>query len=78
MQNIFKSCFVLLLLTFVSCKKEEADKPKVIYKAPAKTQAVVRDSLQVLIADLPVQMPGTNYLIYPIASMNIYEKSITI
>ena len=76
MQNIFKSCFVLLLLTFVSCKKEEADKLKVIYKAPAKTQAVVRDSLQVLIADLPVQMPGTNYLIYPIASMNIYEKSI--
>ena len=65
-----------MLLTLVSCKKEEVQKPKVIYKTPAKTDAIARDSSQVLIADLPIHMPGTNYLIYPIASMNIYEKNI--
>ncbi len=65
-----------MLLTLVSCKKEEVQKPKVIYKTPVKTDAIARDSSQVLIADLPIQMPGTNYLIYPIASMNIYEKNI--
>lgn len=65
-----------MLLTLVSCKKDEVEKPKVIYKTTAKKEAVMRDSSQVLIADLPIQMPGTNYLIYPIASMNIYEKSI--
>ena len=76
MKNIFKICFVLALLVFVSCKKDEVQKPKVIYKTPSKSDVVIRDSSQVLIADLPIQMPGTNYLIYPIASMNIYEKNL--
>ena len=76
MKNIFKICFVLTLFAFVSCKKDEVQKPKVIYKTPSKSDVVIRDSSQVLVADLPIQMPGTNYLIYPIASMNIYEKNI--
>ncbi len=52
---------------FFSCKKEEAEKPKVIYEKSAKSKPIVQqDTAQRKIADLPVYMEGTNYLIHPI------------
>ena len=49
---------------------------KVSYEkaSSVKEQAVV-DTSQGEIADLPIQMEGTNYLIHPIASLNLYGGS---
>jgi len=58
----------------ISCK-EEPETPKVIYEDAAKAQpkSVKSDSSQIKIADLPVQMEGTKYLIHPIGDFRIYE-----
>ena len=59
-------------LLFASCKQEE-QKPKVIYEeAKAKPQ---KDSTQIKVADLPVHMEGTQYLIHPVGDVRIYEDS---
>jgi len=78
MKNIISICLLFSTLFLVSCR-EEAEKPKVIYKNPAKTTAsAVVDTAQVQIADLPIQMPGTNYLIHPIAALNISERNANV
>jgi hypothetical protein len=76
MKNI-KICFILLaVLVLSSCKKEAPEKPKVSYETSAKTKAQPKiDTTQIEIADLPVQMPGTNYLIFPVGDLNIYGGS---
>lgn len=65
------------LLILASCKKEEAEKPKVIYDA-SKTmgQTSKVDSTQIKIADLPIQMQGTNYLIHPVGDLSVYGKGL--
>ena len=65
--------FVLTLLA--SCKKEEAEKPKVTYDASKVVERTPKvDSTQVKIADLPIQMQGTNYLIHPVGDLSVYGK----
>jgi hypothetical protein len=68
---------VLLGISFLllaSCKEEPA-KPKVIYDASNKgKQVTVVDSSQIAIADLPIQMKGTNYLIHPVGDLSIYQN----
>lgn len=66
----------LAVLTLAACK-EEKEKPKVTYDSTAKTKAEAPkpDSSSVAIADLPVQITGTDYLIHPIGDVRIYEKS---
>ncbi len=66
--------FVVLL---ASCKKEEADKPKVSYdnSVKEKPQPPV-DTTQIEIADLPVNMEGTNFLIHPIGVITGTGKGI--
>lgn len=72
MKNLSKYLFLVFLITCISCK-EEVEKPKVIYGNPTKQKAQPKtDASQVEIADLPIQMQGTNYLIHPIAGLNIY------
>lgn len=62
------------ILLLASCK-EEVEKPKVIYDASKGTKQDIRpDSTQVKIADLPIQLEGTNYLIHPVGDLNVYEK----
>ncbi|WP_162127374.1 hypothetical protein [Flavobacterium phycosphaerae] len=57
----------MLVVLFISCKKQEEEKPKVIYDATSKVKTEVPvDTNQILIADLPVNMEGTNFLIHPI------------
>lgn len=71
MKNISKYSALILLLILISCK-EEAEKPKVIYSNSTKVKEQAKpDSTQVEIADLPIQMQGTNYLIHPVAGLNI-------
>jgi len=65
---------LVLVFLMVSCQKE-VEKPKVIYDNSSKnTMAPKLDSTKVEIADLPVQMEGTNYLIHPVGDLRIYER----
>lgn len=72
---------ILLILsvscTFVSCKKEAEEKPKVIYETASKTAKTETkiDTSQIEVADLPIQMQGTNYLIHPVGDLNVYGGS---
>jgi len=76
MKNLSKITAVIILFLLISCK-DESNKPKVTYEKP--TQAILvpkKDPLQIRVADLPFQMPGTNYLIYPIADLSISGGSL--
>jgi hypothetical protein len=62
------------LLLLASCK-EEIEKPKVIYNASKAVREITKaDSTQIKIADLPIQMTGTDYLIHPVGDLSVYEK----
>ncbi|HEU4789951.1 MAG TPA: hypothetical protein VFS71_09710 [Flavobacterium sp.] len=62
------------LLLLASCK-EEIEKPKVTYDASKVGRELTKaDSTQIKIADLPIQMEGTNYLIHPVGDLSVYEK----
>lgn len=64
----------IAILLLVSCK-EDVEKPKVIYDAASKEKAVSKvDSTQIAIADLPIQMEGTDYLIHPVGDLRVYER----
>lgn len=60
---------------FIFSCKEEKETPKVTYENTTKTEikTVPVDSSQIAIADLPIQMEGTSYLIHPIGDFRIYE-----
>jgi hypothetical protein len=62
------------LLLLASCK-EEIEKPKVTYDASKIGREMTKaDSTQIKIADLPIQMDGTSYLIHPVGDLSVYEK----
>lgn len=68
-------CIGISLLFLASCKKEEIEKPKVTYDASKVAEQIPKiDSTQVKIADLPIQMQGTNYLIHPVGDLSVYGK----
>lgn len=77
MKNYLPYLTVLVVILFTSCKKEEADKPKVIYEDTAKSKPVApADNTQIEVADLPVTMEGTNFLIHPIGVISGNGKGI--
>ena len=64
---------IVLFTTLLSCKKEETT-PKVIYEGGrAKAEVVVRDTASIKVADLPILMEGTQYLIHPIGDVRVYD-----
>jgi len=69
--------FILIsvsILLLASCK-EESEKPKVIYDASTKGKEMAKaDLTQIAIADLPVQMRGTDYLIHPVGDLSVYQN----
>ena len=74
-----KAAIIALALTasiFASCK-EEKPTPKVIYKnnSEAKAQPKKVDSSAIIVADLPVHMEGTKYLIHPVGGIRVYEDT---
>ena len=76
MKRLHISLIGMAFLLLVSCK-EDVEKPKVTYDQTAKSRASVRaDSSQIQIADLPIQMDGTDYLLHPVADLSIREKGI--
>lgn len=58
----------------VSCKEEQQPKPKVIY-TDKKGPEPKKDSTQIKVADLPVHMPGTKYLMFPVGDIRIYDDN---
>jgi hypothetical protein len=68
---------LIVVVTLVCCKKEEADKPKVIYENPPKVKAAIAvDTNQIEVADLPIALEGTNFLIHPIGVISGNGKGI--
>jgi hypothetical protein len=62
-----------ILILLVSCK-EESKKPKVIYEdAKAVIAPVKKDSTQIKIADLPIHMEGTPFLIHPMGEYSMTD-----
>lgn len=73
MKNIHIALAGILVLLLTSCK-QESEKPRVIYDTFKKAATIAKvDSTQIKIADLPIQMRGTNYLIHPVGDLSIYE-----
>lgn len=74
MQTRLKYILGLGILVFVSCKKEQAT-PKVKYEdSKTKVETPVKvDSSSIKIADLPILMEGTKYLIHPIGDIRVYD-----
>ena len=72
MKTSIKYIFVLLVLIVSSCKEEEQEKPKVTYRE-TPVEEIKRDTTQIKIADLPIQMAGTNYLLHPIGDVRVYN-----
>lgn len=76
MRNIYIALTALAVLSVVSCKEEPKEKPKVTYdKSNLDTAANRNDSTQVSIADLPIQMEGTDYLIHPVGDLRVYDRN---
>ena len=74
-----KAALIILALSslaIISCK-EEQKKPKVAYEGTkiAKKEVKVTDTTQIEVADLPVHMEGTKYLIHPIGDIRVYEDN---
>ena len=77
MKNLFLYIAMFFVGLFVSCKKETAEKPKVTYETTSKAKPeVVSDANQIEVADLPINMEGTNFLIHPIGVMSGNGKGI--
>ncbi|WP_418263600.1 hypothetical protein [Flavobacterium faecale] len=74
MKNI-KIALLLFSVLFLTSCKEEVEKPKVIYDNSNKEKPFTKmDSTQIAIADLPIQMEGTDYLIHPVGDLRVYER----
>ncbi|KGO89512.1 hypothetical protein [Flavobacterium suncheonense] len=72
MKNLSKITVIASLFLFAACKEENA-KPKVSYEESKTASEVVvkNDSSQIKIADLPIHMEGTKYLIHAIGDVRV-------
>lgn len=72
MKKALIAIITLSSLFFVACK-EEQQKPKVIYDeaGSGKSQPKRVDSTEIKVADLPVHMEGTKYLIHPVGDIRV-------
>jgi len=73
MKKYFKYIAIVLVGTVISCR-EEVQKPKVSYGASNKVSVTKADTTQIEIADLPIQMEGTDYLIHPVGDLRVSER----
>jgi len=73
MKKYFKYIALVIIGTAFSCR-EEVKKPKVSYDVSNKVSITKADSSQIEIADLPIQMEGTDYLIHPVGDLRVFER----
>ena len=71
--NRYLLLFTLAALA-VGCREQEPEKPKVIYR-DAKPAATVADTTSIAIADLPLHLTGTDYIIHPIGDLRLDSRS---
>jgi hypothetical protein len=74
-----KAAIIILALSSlltIACK-EENEKPKAISYEGAKIEKkeVRIDTTQIEVADLPVHMQGTKYLIHPVGDVRVYDDN---
>ncbi len=75
MKGLVKILSCCLLAVLISCKKEK-ETPKVIYENRSKPAAQNKaDTTKVAIADLPIQLLGTNMLVFPVGDLNLNERN---
>ncbi len=71
MRTLFSFVF---LVSFVSCKQEQ-ETPKVSYDASKIKDAIATpDSSGIKVADLPILMEGTHYLIHPVGNVRVEDR----
>lgn len=74
MKKVFIIVLGISLVLLAGCKKE-SEKPKVTYDTSNKRKEIIKnDTAQIAIADLPIQMKGTNYLIHPVGDLSIFQS----
>jgi hypothetical protein len=68
---------VIVLVILFGCKNEK-ETPKVIYEEPKTSSTEVEvqrvDTSSIKIADLPILMEGTKYLIHPVGDVRVYDN----
>ena len=77
LKGIMKSRYIILFaftLLISSCNQEK-EKPKVIYDNASKNKVAPAnvDTTRIVIADLPIEISGTDYLIHPIGDIRVYD-----
>ena len=73
MKSVCKYALLLMGVVFVGCEKEK-ETPKVIYDDVKEAkEEMARDSSEIQIADLPLIMDGTPYLLYPVGNIRVYS-----
>ena len=74
MNSLPKYILLAFVVSLVSCKK--AATPKVIYdeSKSASSNANKIDTSSIKIADLPILMEGTKYLIHPVGDIRVYDN----
>ncbi|MEZ4837881.1 hypothetical protein [Flavobacterium sp.] len=73
MRFLSNYCLAVVLVLF-SCKEREEEKPKVIYEEPTLKVVNKIDTTQIKVADLPVHMEGTSYLLHPFGEVRVYDS----
>jgi hypothetical protein len=73
MNTFFKCILFVITISLIGCKKAET--PKVIYDGVKSTElnVVKVDTSSIKVADLPIFMDGTKYLIYPVGDIRVYD-----
>ncbi|GGD29679.1 hypothetical protein [Flavobacterium orientale] len=75
MNTLVKYFFSFVLLLTIGCAKEK-EQPKVIYEANKPTVVESKiDSSNIRIADLPIYLEGTSYLIHPLGDIRVYQNN---
>ena len=74
MNRIIIAIAGIICMFTISCVKEK-EKPKVIYDEGKAAAAKKADTSQIKVADLPVLMEGTKYLIHPVGDIRVYDDS---
>lgn len=73
MKIIYRIIPFLLLTALISCKQEKQT-PKVIYEQVKESISPKKiDTSSIKIADLPIHMEGSSYLIHPVGDVRVYD-----
>ena len=72
--KIITRCILFCFIVFLMSCKQEKQTPKVIYEEAKQSLETKKiDTSSIKIADLPIWMEGTNYLIHPVGDIRVYD-----